>query len=159
MSDSSVFPHRSKAQVRCRVVAIDYNASALLVIVRALEMRGHEVHSASDAPNGVALVKSVEPDVVICGFNLFDTTGCTVAEEIRSTEIKQPLLIVHTSHFESVILERAMAAGFDLRLPKPFPFEALYRAVESSVGEADCADLRLSVVLHQHHRSRTQVGR
>jgi PAS domain S-box-containing protein len=116
--------------VRRRVVIIEDNADAGQSLAEVLELDGHEVSVARDGRSGLALVRRVRPDVVLCDVGLPDVDGYEVARAIRRDEALRAVRLVALSGYaQPEDRERAKAAGFDLHLAKPPDLDQLARAL------------------------------
>ena len=106
---------------RCRIVIIDDRRDAAYTLRRVLELSGHEVHVASDGPQGIDLAISVRPDLVLCDIGLEgELTGYDVAKALRRTpETAGVHLVAVTGYGQDEVRQRAAQAGFDRHLVKP----------------------------------------
>ena len=106
---------------RCRVVVIDDRRDARYALQRILEISGHEVHVASDGPQGIELAAAVRADLVLCDIGLSgEMSGYDVVRELRQlAETRHAYIVAVTGYGQDDVRERAMAAGFHRHLIKP----------------------------------------
>jgi CheY-like chemotaxis protein/two-component sensor histidine kinase len=104
-----------------RIVAIDDHKDALEMLSLLLAVNRHEVTMAYDGPSGLASVKSIRPDAVICDIGLpGKMSGYDVAQAIRSDrDLADTLVIALSGYGQESDRKRATAAGFDAHLVKP----------------------------------------
>jgi diguanylate cyclase (GGDEF)-like protein len=77
-----------------RILVIDDDIGLLAGTVQLLRRDGHDVKSASDAAAALELVRTWRPHLVLLDYDLRETTGATVAKEIRDIdEVCQVLLV------------------------------------------------------------------
>lgn len=77
-----------------RVVVVDDDAVARLVLSRVLRRLGHEVHDAQNVAGGLATVAETMPDLVLSDFFLPDGTGDDLLAAIRSAGLGMPFVLV-----------------------------------------------------------------
>jgi len=111
------------------VLVVEDNVDAGQSLVDLLEMEGHRVVLTRDGRSGIAMARSIRPDVVLCDLGLPDVDGFEVARTLRRDEALRATRLVALSGYARVEDRRgARDAGFDVHLPKPPPLDAL-RAV------------------------------
>jgi len=131
---SGVSRHRSPSIVpeppslQRRIVVIEDSEDVREALSELLDLWGHEVHSAPNGNDGLALIVSQSPDVAIIDLGLPDIDGCEVARRVRATEMEpRPRLIALTGFGREADCRRALDAGFDAHMVKPPDVEALQR--------------------------------
>lgn len=103
--------------------------------LQAALLRGflRETHSivgrARTADEAVSLARSGEPDVVIMDLHLEEGNGIDATAAISELDA-DPQIIVSTVVVDEETEERAMAAGADAYLTKPYGREELLAAIE-----------------------------
>jgi signal transduction histidine kinase len=104
----------------CSVVVIEDNQDAASTLAELLELEGHRVEVALDGRAGVALVKRVRPDVVLCDLGLPGLDGYAVAAALRADGTLEATRLVALSGYACPEdLAHSRAAGFDAHLAKP----------------------------------------
>ena len=117
-----------------RVLVVDDDSDSRDVVRMVLEHGGAIVSCAESAAN--ALVQCVEAgcvyDVLISDLAMPGRDGLWLVRELKRQAVAQgrPLrAIALTAHAQREVQARAIDAGFDACLTKPFDFEDLSRAV------------------------------
>ncbi len=111
-----------------RILLIDDNVDAGVMLSVLLEMSGHEVEIALDGPGALTSYARQRPQLVLCDIGLPGMSGYEVARRIRQEpcgEGRAPVLIALTGYDGPTDRARALAAGFDHHLAKPVDFEVL----------------------------------
>jgi two-component system CheB/CheR fusion protein len=101
-----------------RILIIEDNADAREALRLGLQVAGHEVHEASDGPEGIESAARVKPDVVLLDIGLPGLDGFQVAQRLRDTT-KTLRLIAISGYGQAADRDRATSAGFDHYLVKP----------------------------------------
>jgi PAS domain S-box-containing protein len=107
---------------RPRIVLLaDDNRDAVDVLAELLRLDGHVVHTANDGLQALELAGQVQPDVLVLDIGMPGKNGYEVARHIRAQPGgDRPLLIAATGWGQDDDRRKAMDAGFDLHLTKPF---------------------------------------
>ncbi len=100
------------------MVLIDDSVDSVEALSMLLELEGHSVHVAYDGVAGLALIESVQPDVVLCDIALPGLNGFQVAQAARQMP-RVPLLVAISGYGQPEDAGRASEAGFDHYLVKP----------------------------------------
>jgi CheY-like chemotaxis protein len=108
------------------VVVIEDNADITATLTLLLERMGHHVTAARAGEDGVRLIETQKPDVVLCDLGLPGIDGIEVGRLVRRLELeRQPLLVALTGWGREADLKRTKEAGFDDHLVKPVKAERL----------------------------------
>lgn len=112
---------------KLKIVAIDDYQDALDMLCLLLRTHEHMVTTALNASEGIATVKRIRPDVVICDISLpGELDGYDVARAIRADEsLKDVVLIALSGYGQESDIRCSSSAGFDLHLMKPVSFQQL----------------------------------
>ena len=98
---------------------------------RRLKRRGFEIALAHDGQQGVDMVKSERPDVVLLDMNLPVMDGWTAARTLRADpETARVPIIALTAHAMAGDKSKALEAGCDDYHPKPVDFSRLLSQIE-----------------------------
>jgi CheY-like chemotaxis protein len=109
--------HRECGEFRIAVIHHAHNVT--VVTKRLLTLLGHEVETANDYGSGLELVRSMHPDIVLCGIDLPHGDGIDLAMEIRRTIPDRPYLIAHTGYSEAYVRSLEREPAFDEVIPMP----------------------------------------
>lgn len=118
-----------------RILLVEDNRDAAVVLKALLESAGHQVALAAKGQEAIELVPKIRPDVVLCDLGLPNgVTGYDVARKLRSDPSGADIsLIALTGYGRPEDKARSRQAGFDAHLTKPVDLDAI---------EALMADLR-----------------
>ena len=111
-------------------------------LIRALRDRGHAVSSAGTALEGLRQAVEERPDLVVLDLGLPDLDGGELLRMLRA--VSSVPVIVATARDDDASVVRALDAGADDYVVKPFPagqLEARIRAVLRRAAGADDAAL------------------
>lgn len=101
------------------------------LIVHRLNQAGYEVTAEMDGQAGLAAVRETHPDLVVLDWMMPRLTGIEVTEEIRKDPaIVHTRILMVTAKSQKTDIERAMAAGVDDFLRKPFSLRELVLGVD-----------------------------
>lgn len=115
-----------------RVLVIDDEEDVADLVRQMLEMSGIVVATAADGEAGVALAQSNPPDVAIVDLMLPGIDGFEVCRRLRAdSQSRRAKLLVLSGLHRADVRERALAAGADRFLGKPFDPATLLREVDA----------------------------
>ena len=100
------------------VTVIDDDLQIRRLLHLSLEKQGYEVHEAATASEGLRLVATVMPDIVLLDLNLPDRDGAEALAELR-TWSSIPVIILSARNTEEDIV-KLLESGADDYLTKPF---------------------------------------
>jgi CheY-like chemotaxis protein len=119
-----------------RVLLVDDDQSSLDVMRKLLQLEGHEMDWAPDGEQGLALIRQLRPDLVICDVIMPHLGGYAVLETLRADPqlAEIPVLL-----FSAAMNEEARAIGrrrgATAVLAKPFELEQLRGAIRRCLGQ------------------------
>ena len=109
-----------------RILLVDDNVDAGLLLAMLLRMSGHQVEVALDGPGALELFAQQRPQVVVCDIGLPGMNGYGVAVRMREQhDVQMPVMIALTGYDGPDHRARALAAGFDHHVTKPVDFDLL----------------------------------
>lgn len=121
-----------------RVVVVEDESLIRLDLVEMLTDAGYEViGQAGDGETGLRLVRELRPDVVLMDVKMPVLDGVSAAEALAGDEIAPIVLL--TAFSQSDLIERALAAGVQGYVVKPFTLAELRPAIE--IARARFAEL------------------
>ena len=133
------------------VLIIDDEADQLLSLKSFLKRRGHEVFTADNGPDGLAIATRETIDLVLSDFRMPDWDGLTVLERIKTLNPDIDVVIITAfGNLDDAV--RLMKAGAYDYLSKPVDLEDLERLV------ARVAERRHLVRENRHLKARLQEG-
>jgi len=119
-------------QSKQRILIIEDQEDARMTLRVLLETDGHEVSTASDGREGMAMLADFHPDVALVDIGLPGLDGYEIARRVRELPAgKRIKLIALTGYGGLEDRERAEKSGFDMHLTKPVSYEQLVRALDA----------------------------
>jgi two-component system alkaline phosphatase synthesis response regulator PhoP len=115
------------------VLVVDDDDAIRTVVRSVLEADGFEVVEAADGPAALLLLNAIlgrGPDAVVLDIMMPGIDGIEVCEKIDHSKVK---VIMLSARDDAETKERAMAAGADAYLTKPFSAIELLDVVEKLV--------------------------
>jgi CheY-like chemotaxis protein len=111
---------------KLRVVVIEDSHDIRETLEEILDACGCEVRSAADGTQGRDLILAIRPDLAFIDVGLPGLDGYQVAEQVRSAaDLRGIRLIALTGYGGPEGRARAIEAGFDEQLTKPFTLEQI----------------------------------
>jgi CheY-like chemotaxis protein len=111
-----------------RLLVVDDEDDARESLRALLALEGHEVATAAAGASGLSQMESFEPQAALIDIGLPGMDGYELSRRIRA-RWKDVTLIAVTGYGQREDRERALAAGFDAHLTKPFSYEELMRTL------------------------------
>jgi DNA-binding response OmpR family regulator len=106
-----------------QLLLVEDDPAIRTALVRALSERGHGVRTAATGMEGLKEAVDHRPDLVLLDLGLPDVDGCTVLAMLRA--VSSVPVIVATARDDEAITVRALDAGADDYVVKPFAAEHL----------------------------------
>ena len=119
---------------RRAIVVCDDNAALAALMQHLLRKQGFSVATAGDGAEGLDLVRSIAPDLLLLDLAMPGLDGLGVLEKLKSLEGKRPYTIVITGQ-EKDAGERATALGSREVWKKPFNAAVLISRIENLIAE------------------------
>jgi signal transduction histidine kinase len=101
-----------------RVLVVDDQADARELLVSVLHMQAAEVRAAGSAAEAITILTEWQPEILISDISMPDTDGYEFIQQIRMQGLSVPAIAL-TAHASGRDRVRALAAGFQMHLPKP----------------------------------------
>jgi PAS domain S-box-containing protein len=119
-----------------RLLLVDDDTEALLMLQVVLSDRGATVEFAHDHDEALAALQRQRPDLLVCDIGLPGKDGHQVIREIRRREGDGPRLpaVALTAFAQRSDHEQALAAGFDAYLNKPVRPLLLVKTIGELLG-------------------------
>jgi DNA-binding response OmpR family regulator len=136
-----------------RILAVEDDPGILRMLERGLAAAGHQVLTAANGEDGALLATEEGVDVVLLDISLPELSGHEVLARIRARRPALPVLML-TARDDLDNKVRALDAGADDYLTKPFAFEELLariraltrRTDQASAGALEVGDVRLDLL-------------
>ena len=121
-----------------RMLVVDDNADAALVLADAFTNRGYHARVAHDGPGALRLAAEFRPEIAILDIGLPVMDGYELAARLRELPgLSRIRLIAVTGYGQRSDRDKTMAAGFDHHFVKPVDFNTVERAVKSPGALSD----------------------
>jgi signal transduction histidine kinase/DNA-binding response OmpR family regulator len=131
-----------ETQRPCRVLVVDDHIDAGDSLTMLLRLAGHQVNVCRDGMAALAVVDTVQPDVVLLDLGLPGMDGYEVARRLRSREDGgRFLLVALTGYGRDEDIRRSQQVGFDHHLVKPADLGALNAIIHDAHGSVTHACL------------------
>jgi CheY-like chemotaxis protein len=122
---------RRRAEVTPRkVLIVDDNEDAGMLLAEMLRSAGHEVMLAMDGERALEIVHRFTPDAAILDIGLPAMSGYDLAAALRARFGPAPRLIAVTGYGQARDRARALQSGFDVHLLKPVSVQKVLAAIE-----------------------------
>jgi PAS domain S-box-containing protein len=116
-----------------RVLVVDDNVDAALILGETLRSLGHVVEVAHDGVQALDVAQELKPDVAVLDIDLPVMDGYELAARLRSMLEPAPArLIALTGYGQDSDRARSQEAGFAEHLVKPIDLSALINAIRGS---------------------------
>jgi DNA-binding response OmpR family regulator len=121
-----------------RILAIEDDPGILRMLERGLTAAGHQVLTAASGEDGALLAVDESVDLVLLDIGLPELSGHDVLARVRQRRPGLPVLML-TARDDLETKVRALDAGADDYLTKPFAFEELLARIRALTRRADQA--------------------
>jgi len=125
-------PFSSVQEARPIVFVVDDDISVRQALEALIDCAGWEVETFASAREFLASPRSLRPSCLILDVVLPDLSGLDLQARISGDRIDMPIIFI-TGHGDVPITVRAMKGGALEFLTKPFPDDALIRAIEKAL--------------------------
>jgi len=113
-----------------RVLLIDDDQASVDSMRQVLRMDGHELAWAADGEQGLALVKQLRPELIVCDVVMPHLGGYAVLETVRADpQSSQVPVLLFSAFMNEEARAIALQRGATAVLAKPFELEQLRGAV------------------------------
>lgn len=121
------------------ILLIENEPALRKTLARMLHMAGHDVREASDGKEGLRLLKSIEPEIILTDIFMPNADGIEVIAENRQRQNPAKLIaMTGASGLGLDYLKVAAELGADRTLRKPFRLTALKETIDACLsGQAD----------------------
>ncbi|MBI3553582.1 MAG: response regulator transcription factor [Elusimicrobia bacterium] len=130
-------PQKAPAGRRGKILVIECQAELAELLAQVLANHGYQTRWASTGPAGLATAREFEPELVIlCTFLPQKMSGFDQCNVLRwGLGLPSLRIIMMSAAPMEGLRERALEAGADDFIAKPFDFIMLLRAVKRLVGQ------------------------
>jgi CheY-like chemotaxis protein len=122
------FPNATTCQ---RILIVDDNDDARMLLAEILQSLGHDVSTAPDGDAALVMVRERIPDIAILDIGLPTMDGYELAAKLRDELVAPPVLIALTGYGQPQDRARGETAGFDRFLVKPIDVRNLLSTIDA----------------------------
>jgi two-component system, OmpR family, KDP operon response regulator KdpE len=124
--------------VNARILVVDDEPQIRRFLAISLRAQGHAVQEAGDGTQGLALLASVQPDLLVLDLGLPDLDGIDVLRQLRAwSQVPVIVLSARAGEGEKV---RALDAGANDYVTKPFGVQELSARIRALLRQARAGD-------------------
>ena len=114
------------------ILIVEDEADMRDLMARKLEAAGHTITTTRTGEDGLAILRSARPDLVLLDVQLPDTSGLSLCRTLRAdTEIGETLVVMISASAAPEEVDAGLAAGADDYVTKPFAPAKLVQRVEA----------------------------
>jgi DNA-binding response OmpR family regulator len=130
-------PASNHGSGNARLLIVEPNRSALLVLARRLGEAGYRIVACDNAGNATAEMLRAPVDLVLAELRMEPVSGLELTRRIRDdTVLKQTPVILVAGRSDSAGAVEGFAAGADDVVAKPFHFEVLAARIARRIARA-----------------------
>jgi len=115
-----------------RILCIDDDTVSLTIVRQTLQKRGHEVVTATTAPEGLRMIRSLYTDVVICDLMMPGMNGFDFCREKQKFELTKNITTIILTSKQGPITEQSTTEMGAYLLLKPVDKDRLLTLVEQA---------------------------
>ena len=116
-----------------KILIVDDNEDARLLLADILSSLGHDVKTAADGTSALQVLESFQPHLALLDIGLPDMDGYELAARIRGASDGAQLRIVALSGYgQAPAQAKSKEAGFDFHLVKPVALQRLLDQISAS---------------------------
>lgn len=116
-----------------KILIIDDNADLRLLLKNLLTSHGYSAFVAASGAEGLGMVKTIPPDLIVCDFKLHDMDGREVLQEVRKISPFIPVIII-TGYSDMHTAIEVMRLGAIDYIIKPLVPQEILICIQSIVG-------------------------
>jgi two-component system cell cycle response regulator DivK len=118
------------------VLIVDDEPDNLGVAEKVLSYMGARVHTAQDGLEGMAILEQVTPTFILLDLSMPQLDGWQMIERLRADPLTVSVpVIALTAHAMHGDKERALAAGFDGYIAKPFRIMTFFKEIQDCLRQ------------------------
>lgn len=115
-----------------RILVVDDEIDVRILLTSVLEEEGAEVIAVASVREAMEIIRQVIPNLLMSDIGMPQEDGYTLIRELRLLEADQggqiPAIAL-TAYAGEEDCQKAIAAGYDLHIPKPVDLEELLQTV------------------------------
>jgi two-component system chemotaxis response regulator CheY len=134
------------------ILVVDDSRAMRMIVLRELRKAGYETRDVLEAENGLAALERIKTggvDLVLSDWNMPEISGMNLLRALRREGITVPFGFV-TSESTVAMHKKALDAGADFVVTKPFSADSLSRQVELALEGSRQADGLSAAITGDH---------
>ncbi len=115
------------------IIYIEDNPFNMQLVQRAVNARGYQFLYATNGAEGLALIESHQPQLILLDINLPDIDGYEIARRLRShpnEELAKTPILAITANALPGDVKKVMASGCNDYMPKPINIRDLWARLD-----------------------------
>jgi CheY-like chemotaxis protein len=117
------------------ILIIEDTENNRVLLTRRLKPKGHEIVTAEDAERGLAMIPTVQPNLILMDVGLPGMDGWTAARQLKADPANRHIpVIALTAHAMDGDRAKAIEAGCDDYETKPIDFNRLFAKIDRLLG-------------------------
>jgi signal transduction histidine kinase/AmiR/NasT family two-component response regulator len=125
-------PSRIPAAAGQRLLVVDDNEDAAMLLADSLRALGHTVEVAHDGPSALTVVELFKPGVALLDLGLPVMDGFELGERLRAApDLHGIVLIAVTGYAQELDRRKSTASGFDAHMAKPIDVHELDKLIRT----------------------------
>jgi CheY-like chemotaxis protein len=134
--ETSTAAAQASNERHARILVVDDNVDAALLLVDLLEARGYAAVAAHDGPGALRVMETFHPEIAVLDIGLPVMDGFELARAIRTDErFAKTKLVALTGYGQAQDRERTKDAGFVAHFVKPVDNFALHKQLQVLLGD------------------------
>jgi CheY-like chemotaxis protein/anti-sigma regulatory factor (Ser/Thr protein kinase) len=126
----------TRKQKRARILIVDDEEEVRQILFEVLNDNGHEIKTASDGIQGIAMCKESNFDMVFTDLGMPGMNGWQVAEEVKKKNRKTPVALI-TGWTVKLKQGELKNKGVDFLVSKPFKIDQILQLVQTIQDEGN----------------------
>ena len=113
-----------------KILLVEDNLDSCAYLARLLELKGYDVHTATDGIEALKEVEAYHPDLIVTDIMMPRLDGIGLVNTLRNSPNYRSTPVIAMSAFGSGNLQAALQAGANRALRKPINFEQFFKSIE-----------------------------
>jgi two-component system response regulator AtoC len=122
------------------ILVVDGRPESRASLVRVVKEAGYSALEAGTAPEALALLSSLHPQVVLLDIDQLDPNGLDVARQVKLESADVSMIILSSSGDRDLVVKGMRTGAYDF-LVKPVAGQALKEVLKSAIAQTDSAPL------------------
>jgi two-component system, cell cycle response regulator DivK len=118
-----------------KIILVDDELDSLNLIYDMLTLNGAEVHQTTNGNQGLLLLETVQPTLIVVDLSMPHPDGWDVLNAVRANQATSHVPVVAvTAYYSDEVSRRAMQAGFNAFIPKPIRVNSFLDTLREVIG-------------------------